>query len=137
MKYLLLFAAIGFIPFVSSAATYHYVNTQGMTASVEAPDAETALRIAPNIKANSGVALDQGLIEANAVVPAAVNAFGYAASGETTFHYVTEAGVTDSVEAPNADTALRIAPNIAVNSGVALDMGLLEDGMRVLSAESE
>lgn len=64
MKYAFLAAlAVVAIPSLSHAATYHYVNIAGETASVEAPNAETALLIAPNIHPNSGVTLDQGIIE--------------------------------------------------------------------------
>ena len=143
MKYLLL-VAIGFFPFLSSAATYHYVNSAGITATVEAPDANTAIMTAPNIAADSGVALDQGLIE-----PGEVVGFGYSANvqsdantnmsagmnGGTTYHYVTQAGVTDTVIAPDANTAIMTAPNIAVHSGVAIDQGIIEPGMDVPSVQ--
>ena len=139
MKYLLLVALV-LTPFVSSAATFHYVNNLGITASVEAPNAETALMIAPNIKSNSGVALDEGYIESGTPVTSSVlNAFGYSApgSGQSGFlyHFVNALGVTDSVQAPDAATALLTAPNIASNSGVAVDEGYIESGMKVLSAE--
>jgi hypothetical protein len=139
MKYLLLLAIV-LTPFISSAATFYYVNTLGMTDSVEAPDAETALVLASDRKADSGVTLDEGYIEPGMLVPAAVaDSVDILAltnlQSETTFHFVNKLGLTDSVEAPNADTALVIAPNIASNSGVAIDQGDIEEGMRVLSAE--
>jgi hypothetical protein len=43
---------------------YFYVTTSGHTASVEAPSPDVALMIAPNKAANSGVAIDDGTIEA-------------------------------------------------------------------------
>ncbi len=52
-----------------------------------------------------------------------------AASFAATYHYVTEANITNSVEASDAQTALSIAPNIAPTSGVALDQGYIEPGM--------
>lgn len=64
MKYTFLAAlAIAAVPSLSHAATYHYVNMQGETATVEALNAEMALLTAPNLHPNSGVALDLGIIE--------------------------------------------------------------------------
>lgn len=134
MKYFLI-ALVGFIPFLSSAATFHYVNTQGITDSIEAASAQAALSDAPNIASNSGVALDEGLIEdGTPVYPSSVVAAGGQLPGRSElYHYVTAQGITDSVTAVSAQAALDGAPNIAANSGVALDEGLIEDGMVVES----
>ncbi len=136
MKYAFFLAlAVGCFPFLSSAATYHYVNTQGVTDTIVAPDAQTALAAAPNIASNSGVAIDEGLIEDGMPVTAtAVRAAGGVRdTGGGTYHYVNTQGLTDSVSAPSAAVALQIAPNIAVHSGVAIDEGFIEDGMAVES----
>ncbi len=138
MKYafFLALAGVGLVPFLSSAATYHYVNSQGETDTIEAPDAQTAIATAPNIASNSGVAIDMGLIEDGTLVTATAirAAGGQRVDGISgTYHYVTAQGVTDSVSAPSASVALEIAPNIASNSGVAIDNGFIEDGMVVES----
>jgi hypothetical protein len=141
MKYIFSLGSLGLIavvPLLASAATYNYVTSSGFTAEVEAPNAETALVTAQNIASNSGVAVDTGLIEPGTPVPSIAG--GNAAGGvrvdgsASTYFFVNDAGVTDSVVAANADTALVIAPNIASNSGVAIDRGLLEEGMVVESA---
>jgi hypothetical protein len=131
MKYLALIA-IGLLPGLSFAATYHYVNTSGEIAAVEAQNAQTALVTAPNIAYNSGVAIDNGLLK----VGKQVTAFGYVQpinTGLNTYHFVNTSGYTDSVVAASAQIALMIAPNIAYNSGVAIDRGLIEDGQHVES----
>jgi hypothetical protein len=60
MKKLLGITALGAvlaIPAASFAATFAYVNTSGEVTSMEAGDANTALRTAPNIHMHSGVLL--------------------------------------------------------------------------------
>jgi|GEM_PF-1347167 len=132
MKYLAL-AALALLPTLSFAATYHYVNTSGEVAAVEAPNAQAALTLPDDIAQNSGVALDLGYLEAGTEV----NGFGYSNNGAQAgvYHYVNAQGYTDTVTAPDANTALVIAPDIASNSGVAVDQGLIEDGEYVQSAE--
>lgn len=139
MKYILSIALLSFIPVFASAATFHYVTSAGVTASVDASDAQTALQIAPNIAANSGVSIDRGLIEPGDVVQSVAggNAAGGTRTGgsvdSNTYSYVTQSGFTAEVSAPNAQTALQIAPNIAANSGVGIDDGVIEPGMVVQS----
>lgn len=125
MKYLALIA-LGLIPSLSFAATYFYVDTSGKVSAVEAPNAETAIAIAPDRAIHSGVALDMGYLEEGTDV----NAFGYSndTEGNELYHFVNSLGITDSVIAPDAHTALEIAPNIHVHSGVAVDRGIIEDG---------
>jgi hypothetical protein len=48
-----------------------------------------------------------------------------------TYHYVTQSGITADVDASSAEQALVTAPNIAYNSGVAIDRGLIEPGMDI------
>jgi hypothetical protein len=50
-------AALAALPAASFAATYAYVNTSNEVTTVEAADANTALRTAPNIAVHSGVML--------------------------------------------------------------------------------
>ena len=71
MKKLYIGAALSLVgmfglPFVSSAATYHYVDITGTVRSLEATSASAALNIVsamPNTL-HTGVKLDQGLLEA-------------------------------------------------------------------------
>ena len=136
MKYLSLFAlAIAFgavttLPLTSLAATYYYVNTQGTVAAVDAPNASAALATAPNIAANSGVALDEGII--------GVAQTGTPVPSTTlhTYYYVNASGYTAWVQAPDVATAFVLATNIALHSGVALDVsGHLQAGMKVASVK--
>lgn len=132
MKYLAL-AALALLPTLSFAATYHYVNTSGEVAAVEAPNAHVALTLPDDIAPNSGVALDLGYLETETE---AVIGFGYSNSaGAEVYHYVNALGYTDTVVAPDAQTALMIAPNIAINSGVGVDQGLIDEGMYIQSVE--
>jgi hypothetical protein len=129
-------AALALVPFTSMAATYHYVNTSGETASVEAPDAQTALAIAPDRHPNSGVAIDEGMIDDGEDVTApAASASGdtslYGTGGADTYSYVNQAGVTAMVTAPNPETALVTAPNIDEHSGVVIYVGDIEPGTPV------
>jgi hypothetical protein len=48
-----------------------------------------------------------------------------------TYHYVTQSGITADVDASSATEALVTAPNIAYNSGVAIDRGLIKPGMDI------
>jgi len=126
--------AIMLVPFLSSAATYHYVAVTGETASVEASSAEEAFAKAHDIAPNSGVALDMGMIEdGDEVAEGTVAGHVGATGGSNTFHYVTSDGYTASVTANDPQTALTIAPNRASNSGVAIDDGIIEDGEVVAS----
>ena len=136
MKYLLSLGVLALVPFVSSAATFHYVTSNGYTATVEADSAAEALVTAPNIAANSGVAIDRGLIEPGTPVPSVTdngNAAGYQNPNTETYVYVNAQGYTADVAAPSAEVALEIAPNIAANSGVAVDDGTIEPGTPVPS----
>jgi hypothetical protein len=58
-KVLLSLAAVALVvlPVSTIAATYGYVNNQGTISLIEAPSAQEALAIAPNIDAHSGVIL--------------------------------------------------------------------------------
>lgn len=127
--------ALGLVPFLSDAATYHYVNVEGETAAVEAPNAQAALVLAVDRHPNSGVAIDQGDIEpgmdVTAGVVAGANTSIFGTGGADTYMYVTQTGVTADVVAPNPTVALQIAPNIDENSGVVIDDGTLEEGVPV------
>lgn len=126
--------AIMLVPFLSSAATYHYVATDGETASVEASSAEEAFAKAHDIASNSGVALDMGVMEEGMeVADGTVAGQSGGTGGSNTFHYVTADGYTASVQANDPQTALMIAPNRASNSGVAIDDGVIENGEEVPS----
>lgn len=137
--------AVALLPFTTSAATYHYVTVDGETASVEAASPEDAFAQARDIAPHSGVALDAGYIEPGMEVPSVALSVGteepmvnggeevLGTGGSNTFHYVTTEGVTATVQADNPETALAIAPDRAQNSGVAIDEGLIEEGMTVPS----
>lgn len=136
MKYLslsalvLMFGAVTVLPLTSLAATYYYVNTQGTVSSVDAPNATAALATAPNIAPNSGVALDEGIVQPTTS--------GTAVTSTTlhTYYYVNAAGFTAWVQAPDVATAFALATNRAVHSGVALNMGgHLTAGMKVASVK--
>lgn len=73
MKYLFLAAGIVLMPIVASAATYHYVNTQGVTAIIEAPTAAEAINLAVDRHPESGVAIDMGVIEPGTKVESVSN----------------------------------------------------------------
>ena len=127
MKYLTLLAtvAIGCLPFVSFAATYNYVNSQGTIESVQASNATQARAMATDIDPHSGVALDEGYLDA-------VNT--PLASAQTYF-YVNAQGYTASIHAADSNIALTAAPDIALHSGVSLNQGYLKDGMPVASVK--
>lgn len=134
-KYLLV-GALVLLPFSTFAATYHYVTTSGETATVVAQSPEEALRIAPDKAPHSGVALDQGFIELGMDVPIVSmnDSQPMGTGGSNTFHYVTTYGVTATVQANDPETALLIAPNRMPESGVAIDIGVIEPGTVVPGA---
>ncbi len=134
-KYLFLVAMV-LLPFSTFAATYHYVTTSGETASVSAQSSEEALRIAPESAPNSGVVLDQGFIEPGMNVPMVSmdDTVPMGTGGSNTFHYVTTSGITATVQANDPETALMIAPNRMPDSGVAIDIGIIESGTFVPGA---
>ena len=131
--------ALALVPLISSAATYHYVNVEGETATVEAPDPTTAIAVAPLRHPNSGVAIDLGEIEpgtdvtsgvvAGASTDNSVSLFG--TGGADTYAYVNQSGMTAMVSAANPQDALMSAPNIDENSGVAIYVGDIEPGTPV------
>lgn len=49
--------------------TFHYVTVSGVTATVQADNPDRALEIAPQRAPESGVAIDEGVIESGAIVP--------------------------------------------------------------------
>ncbi|MDB4992394.1 MAG: hypothetical protein JWL75_639 [Parcubacteria group bacterium] len=53
-------AALIAVPAAGFASTFAYVNTSGEVTSIEATDANTALRTAPNMDIHSGVMLISG-----------------------------------------------------------------------------
>lgn len=117
------------VPTASFAATYFYVDTGGTVRSVEASSANEALATAPNRAATSGVTLDMGVLDdGDSVVAPGIPNTG---SGSVTYHYVTNANVVESVEADTPSEAFSAATNISMHSGVALDQGLLDDGVTV------
>ena len=125
------------VPLLSSAATYHYVNVAGETATVEAPNATVAIDTAPARHPNSGVAIDQGEIEpgtdvtAGAVLGASTDVSIFGTGGADTYAYVNQDGMTAMVAAPDPMTAIEIAPNIDENSGVAIYVGDIDPGDHV------
>ena len=131
--------ALALVPLISSAATYHYVDVEGETATVEAPNANTAIEIAPNRHPHSGVAIDRGEIEpgtdvtsgvvAGASTDTSVSIFG--TGGAATYAYVNQSGMTAMVNASSPETALLRAPNIDENSGVVIYVGDIEPGTPV------
>lgn len=125
---MLVFTVAILLPLASFAATYFYVDSQGVVKEVNAQDASTALNIAPNIASNSGVASDRGDLEAGDRVSLAVLPV------EThTYFYVNTQGMVSTVEAQSATDALENAPSRASNSGVAIDDGDMERGAKVLA----
>ncbi len=119
MKYLTLLL-IGFLPVASFAATYHYVNVAGITDTVEAPNAQTAIQVAPDIAPTSGVAIDQGYIEPGMDIdnPMFGGVGGDADANLNAYIYLSVDGTYKTVFALNAQQALSLAPDIAPNSGV-------------------
>lgn len=47
---------------IAASHLYYYVNTRGLTATIIAPDATTALTMATDIDPHSGVALGEGAL---------------------------------------------------------------------------
>lgn len=117
-------AVLAFIPFTSSAALYHYVTESGVTATVEADSAAEALATAPNIASDSGVAVDQGLIDSGEVVASEVRGAGgvrvtdSTQAGVETYQYITVDGTVGVVTAPTPGAAIAEPTNIAHDSGV-------------------
>ncbi|HEU4677774.1 MAG TPA: hypothetical protein VFS75_03610 [Candidatus Paceibacterota bacterium] len=147
MKYIFPIALIGMFPLLSSAATYHYVDQSGVVRDVEAPNAQTAIMIAPDRDPHSGVAIDEGDIEPGMEVASVAGSDAGGSNGNgsdngslngtggpNTWHYVTDAGLTATVEAPSPEVALMRATNIDPHSGVAIDEGMIEDGEFVPAA---
>lgn len=149
----ILSAAVLLAPFTGFAATYHYVDQNGIVQDVEAGSAAEAIVTAPNIDENSGVAIDRGLIQeggmvlgvateadssagavlgASTEVPFTYNGglvLGAATDGDTeNYHYVDQNGVVHTVTAMSAADAFSMAAGIHVNSGVKLDLGDVDAG---------
>lgn len=139
MKTLLIVPAfmLAAVPLLSFAATYHYVNVEGETATVEAPNATVAIETAPARHPNSGVAIDQGEIEpgtdvtAGVVAGASTDVSIFGTGGADMYAYVNQSGMTALVSAPDPMTAIEVAPNIDENSGVAIYVGEIEPGTPV------
>jgi hypothetical protein len=94
-----------FGPWVTSAATYNYIDLGGMVRSLEANTAEEALALVvamPNTL-HTGVLLDQGILTDGEV-------YGY------TYSYTDAAGTTGVITAESTDAALMLRPNIVADS---------------------
>ena len=117
MKYLALLL-IGFLPAASFAATYHYVTDAGVTDTVEAQNAQTALLIAPDIAPTSGVAIDRGLIEPGMDIDDPDLSDMTIDTSLQAYVYLSTDGTYKTVLALNAAHALTMAPDIAPHSGV-------------------
>lgn len=103
------------LPTVSLASTYQYVDNAGKIQSVEANSSSQALAIAPNIAPHSGVILGKIANTGTTYDPGTTtNTSG------SFYQYVDVNGNVQSVNAPNASTALATAPNISPHSGVIL-----------------
>lgn len=105
-------AALLAIPFVSFAATYHYIDIQGKVNTIEAPTPQAALQMADATGRvlHSGVKLDSGDLKTGEV---------YA----QTYLYVSTTGELKSVQAATADGAELLASDKAANSGFLVTAG--------------
>jgi hypothetical protein len=108
MNKLLALSLLGVLasPFVSSAATYHYVDLTGTVHDIEAPTALQAFATVENSgqTIHSGVAPDLGIIRAG-------QNYG------VDYSYVTNQGTVATVHAASLDAASALATDRAPNSG--------------------
>lgn len=123
---LALFAA----PAAVLAQEYHYIDMTGTVQTIEASSASSALQNAPGIAPTSGVAVDRGLLDEGDSVLGVSGEVG--GSGGNEYHYVDVTGTVQTLPAVSAQAALQNAPGIAPTSGVAVDLGVLDEGDSVL-----
>jgi hypothetical protein len=110
------------LPWSAFAATYSYVDIYGNNRTVVAANATEALTIAPQIAPHSGVQLEMGSVQSGFGSGSVLGA----SSDE--YHYVDMTGTVRTVTATNAVDAFNLATDIALHSGVAVDVGLLDEG---------
>lgn len=135
---MILGAAVLLSPAAAFAATYHYVDQFGVVQSVEADSASEAFMLATNIDENSGVTLDTGtldegeMVAVDATVTGGGEVLGTGGADYDSYVYVDVTGTVQSVEADSAMEAfIDAAPVIHPNSGVAIDLGIVEVGEEV------
>ena len=123
---LFLSAALLLLPLATFAATYDYIDANGIVQSVQATSAADAMAKAINIDSHSGVKLDAGLLDVGDTVGGVGGAGD--TSGTQLYHYIDRNGVVQDVRAHSASEAMSLAVNMDPHSGVKLDRGLLQQG---------
>lgn len=123
---LFLSTALLLLPLASFAATYDYIDANGIVQSVQAGSANEAMARATNMDLHSGVKLDAGALDVGD------NVFGVGGSGDASgthlYHYIDRNGIVQDVRARNEVEAMGLAVNMDPHSGVKLDQGMLQQG---------